>query len=56
MAGKPTESCYTPLGKSAGDWNKRQISWRNLTVKKVSDFPVPSRDVANQTLPGGEFF
>ncbi len=22
------------------------------TVKKVSDFPVPSRDVTNQTLPG----
>ncbi len=24
------------------------------TVKKVSDFPVPSRDVTNQTLPGLE--
>jgi hypothetical protein len=23
------------------------------TVKKVSGFPVPGRDVANQTLPGG---
>ncbi len=22
------------------------------TVKKASDFPVPSRDVTNQTLPG----
>jgi hypothetical protein len=22
--------------------------------KKVSDFPGPSRDVTNQTLPGGE--
>jgi hypothetical protein len=22
--------------------------------KMVSDFPVPSRDVTNQTLPGGE--
>ncbi len=26
------------------------------TVKKVSDFPVLSRDVSNQTLPGGEWF
>jgi hypothetical protein len=24
------------------------------TVKKVTDFPVPSRDVSNQTLPGGK--
>jgi hypothetical protein len=24
------------------------------TVKKVSDFPIPSRDVTNQTLPGRE--
>jgi hypothetical protein len=24
------------------------------TVKKVSDFSVPSRDVTNQTLPGRE--
>jgi hypothetical protein len=23
------------------------------TVKKVCDIPVPSRDVTNQTLPGG---
>ncbi len=26
------------------------------TVKKVSNFPVPSRDVINQTLPSGEYF
>ena len=26
----------------------------DCTVKKVSDFPVPSRDVTNQTLPGRE--
>ncbi len=26
------------------------------TVKKVSDFPVPGRDVTNQTLPGQEYF
>jgi hypothetical protein len=26
------------------------------TVKKVIDFPVPSRDVTNQTLPGQEKF
>jgi hypothetical protein len=24
------------------------------TVKKVSDFPVPSQDATNQILPGGE--
>jgi hypothetical protein len=24
------------------------------TVKKVNDFPVPSRDVTDQTLPGRE--
>jgi hypothetical protein len=26
------------------------------TVKKVTYFPVPSRDVTNQTLPGRELF
>jgi hypothetical protein len=26
------------------------------TVKKVSDFPVPSRNATNQTLPGREEF
>jgi hypothetical protein len=26
----------------------------SYTVKKVNDFPVPSRDVTNQTLPGRE--
>ena len=26
------------------------------TVKKVIDFPVPSREVTNQTLPGRELF
>jgi NhaP-type Na+/H+ or K+/H+ antiporter len=26
------------------------------TVKKVNDFPVPSRDVTNQTLPGRKDF
>ncbi len=25
-------------------------------MKKVTDFPVPSRDVTSQTLPGGENF
>ncbi len=24
-------------------------------VKKINDFPVPSRDVTNQTLPGREY-
>ncbi len=28
---------------------------RTYTVKKVNDFPVPSRDVTNQTLPGREW-
>ncbi len=26
----------------------------HYTVTKFSDFPVPSRDVTNQTLPDGE--
>jgi hypothetical protein len=31
-------------------------SHKRYTVKNVVDFPVPSRDVTNQTLPGqGEF-
>jgi hypothetical protein len=29
---------------------------RQFTVKKVCGFPVPSRDVTNQTLPGWEYF
>jgi hypothetical protein len=29
---------------------------RLYTVKKVSDFPIPSRDVTYQTLSGGEYF
>ncbi len=28
----------------------------SYTVKKVIDFPVPSRDVTDQTLSGREFF
>jgi hypothetical protein len=31
--------------------NRRMAQY---TVKKVNDFPVPSRDVTNQTLPGRE--
>jgi hypothetical protein len=31
-------------------WSGRVV----YTVKKVSDFPVHSRDVTNQNLPGGE--
>ncbi len=30
------------------------FSLGEYTEKKVSDFPVHSRDVTNQTLPGGE--
>ncbi len=29
--------------------------WVRHTVKKLSDFPVPRRDVTNQTLPGREW-
>ncbi len=29
---------------------------RCCTVRKVGDFPIPSRDVTNQTLPGRELF
>ncbi len=39
------------------------MSFKSLTfyeistlLKKVSDFPVPSRDVTNQTLPGLDLF
>jgi hypothetical protein len=32
------------------------IGYRYYTVKNVNDFPVPSRDVTHQTLPGGEYF
>ncbi len=32
------------------------IAWEhNYTVKKVNDFPIPSQDVTNQTLPGPEY-
>jgi hypothetical protein len=29
-------------------------NYQYLHIKKNSDFPVPSRDVTNQTLPGRE--
>jgi hypothetical protein len=32
----------------------RIIKQRNTLQKKFNDFPVPSRDVTNQTLPGRE--
>ncbi len=38
---------HNPLGLA-------MLSAINYTVKKVSDFPVPIRDVTNQTLPGQE--
>jgi len=31
-------------------------NFSTYTVKKVSDFPVPSRDVTSQTLSGREWF
>ncbi len=52
-----------PTLHKAGFWNafERRLERFSLhlenvlhTVKKVSDFPVPSRDVTNQTLPGRE--
>jgi hypothetical protein len=33
---------------------QESFMWHLYTVKKVTDFPVPSRDATNQTLPGGE--
>ncbi len=36
------------------DKNAHTIGARQYTVKKVSHFPVPSRDVTDQTLPGRE--
>ncbi len=35
---------------------RRQNKCDKYTVKKVNDFPVPSRDVTYQTLPVGEYF
>ncbi len=34
--------------------NGGQPIYARYTVKKVTDFPVPSRDATYQTLPGGE--
>jgi hypothetical protein len=42
---------YDP-GKGCGEWRSANLC--RYTVKKVRDFPVPSRDVTYQTLPGGE--
>jgi hypothetical protein len=36
------------------DGVREEICRHYYTVKKVSDFPVPIRDVTNKTLPGGE--
>jgi hypothetical protein len=33
-----------------------RVSPSSYTVKKISDFPVPSWDVTKQTLPGRECF
>jgi hypothetical protein len=35
-------------------YKKRQSY--EIHCKKVSHFPIPSRDVTNQTLPGGKYF
>ncbi len=35
-------------------WNFVLYIKAEYTVKKVSELPVPSRDVTNQTLPGRE--
>jgi hypothetical protein len=32
-----------------------QQTYASFTVKKANDFPVPSRDVTNQTLPVRDF-
>ncbi len=42
--------CGNPSGLSSLHW-----TLSNYTVKKVSNFPVPSRYVNNQTLPGQDF-
>ncbi len=39
---------------NSNDINLKQCHIGGYTVKKVSDFPIPSRDVTNQTLPGKE--
>jgi hypothetical protein len=42
------------FGTSEYQFNRNQVLNSNTLYKKVSDFPVPSRDVTNQTIPGQE--
>ncbi len=37
-------------------WSVNRNEWPKYNVKKVIDFPVPSRYVTDQTLSGREFF
>ncbi len=51
-----TDSEGTVGGKGYKDWSFVKRRWKAYTVKKVTDFSVPGRDVSNQTLPGLELF
>jgi hypothetical protein len=56
----PAASSHTPSPSSAASALVRSLdlhfhpSIPHYTVNKVSGFPVPSRDVTYQTLPGRE--
>jgi hypothetical protein len=62
----PKRSCAKSLGGKASSYVRKFANKHNSHIlpfrevapftmkKKVSDFPVPSRDVTDQTLPGRE--
>jgi len=45
-----------PVNRVTVAYSQAQRTTKTYTVKKDSDFPIPSRDVTNQTLPGREQF
>jgi hypothetical protein len=55
-------ACSILTSRGGGGWSQKLqqknavffINSCTMHCKKVSDFPVPSRDVTNQTLPGRE--
>ncbi len=45
---------WMPLNAGSPMLKVRKGRWRGYTIKKVIVFPVHSRDVTNQTIPGQE--
>jgi hypothetical protein len=43
------------IKKQYGKYPSEKIKLYTTLYKKVVDFPIPSRDVTNQTLPGWEY-